>query len=375
MDPANTYIMLQAGHDAIIIDTTVWSPVLLPESENPSFQTKTALRRMLDEAGISPRGRYGQNFLIDRNLMRKLTDAAELGSADCVLEVGAGTGSLTAMIAKAAGRVVAVEIDRELVRLAGERLSGLDHVILLRADALDNKSTVARDLYSAVRSAHTKTGGPLKMVANLPYDIATPLVVNLLLGARPQTPVARASRTCTTPVAPASRRCARPVARASRPCAHRRNGGATKALGHSPSHLPFSRFCFTVQQEVADRFLAEPDTAAYGPISIITRLLAAGRRICKVPPQSFWPAPRVHSTMIRLDVRPAAGIPIEDPPVFARFVRSFFQHRRKTIAHTARQLDAGGRILDAITQTNLPPEARPENLTVQHWTAFYQAAC
>lgn len=286
-----------------------------------TFQTKRDLQGMLEAAGFAPRKRYGQNFLIDQNLMRKLVDSAELGEADCVLEVGAGTGSLTSLLALAAGWVVAVEIDRGLARLAAEQLSPFRNVTILTADALDNKSTVSRELEDAVGQVGGQTGGPLKMVANLPYDIATPLVINLLLGG-----------------------------------------------------LPFRRLCFTVQAEVADRFLAAPGTPAYGPVGIITQLLATGRRVCRVPPQAFWPAPKVRSAMLRLDVRDPSAVPVSNPTDFARLVRSFFQHRRKTITNIARRMEGAERLLSAIDRIGLQPAARPENLRLEHWVELHLAA-
>ena len=285
------------------------------------FQTKTALRILLESAGTNPRKRFGQHFLIDRNLMQKLVDAAEPGPNDCVLEVGAGTGSLTGLLAGAAGCVVAVEIDRELAGLAGELLADVPNVTLICGDALDRKSAISAEVLAALQRAQAKTGGLLKLAANLPYDIATPLVIDLLL-----------------------------------------------------CDLDFRQLCFTVQTEVADRFLAQPSTPDYGPVSIITQLLCTGHRICKVPPQAFWPEPRVNSTMLRLDRRPPAEIPVSKPGEFATFVRSFFQHRRKTISHTAKQKENAERIAAAIREAGLPPDARPENLTVAQWVEFYRRA-
>ncbi len=276
---------------------------------------------MLATAGFAPRKRFGQNFLIDQNLMRKLVDSAELTEEDCVLEVGAGTGSLTSLLAPAAGRVVAVEIDRGLARLAAECLSPFRNVTILTADALENKSTVSRELQDALGQAGGQSGGPFKMVANLPYDIATPLVINLLLGG-----------------------------------------------------LPFRRLCFTVQAEVADRFLAAPGTPAYGPAGIITRLLATGRRVCRVPPQAFWPVPKVRSAMVCLDVRDPSAVPVSNPTDFARLVRSFFHHRRKTITNIAGRMDGAERLLSAIDRLGLPPAARPENLSLEQWVELHLAA-
>ena len=284
------------------------------------FQTQAVLRQMLDEAGISPRRRFGQHFLIDGNLMQKLLDAAELNGTDCVLEVGAGTGSLTALLAQSAGRVVAVEIHRELAGLARAHVGGFDNVALICGDVLENKSTLAREPVDVLRRAHQAAGGRLKLVANLPYDIATPLLVDLLL-----------------------------------------------------SDLSLDLLCFTIQREVGDRFLADPGGGDYGPVSIVMQVLCTGRRVCKIPPEAFWPVPKVHSVMIRLDVRPAAEVPVDDPSAFARFVRSFFRHRRKTVTHIAKRMDEADRVLAAIGEGKIDPAARPANLGVRDWVDLYRS--
>src|SRR5207244_2312773 len=157
---------------------------------------------------------YGQHFLIDRNLMRILVASAEIAPADCVIEVGAGAGSLTGLLAAAAAHVVAVEIDPRLVPIALAELAGRENVTLVAGDALADKSTLSAALVDAVSRARRGASGGLMLVANLPYDIATPLVIDLLL-----------------------------------------------------SDLPMTRLCFTVQSEVADRFLAAVGSRDYGPIS------------------------------------------------------------------------------------------------------------
>ena len=291
------------------------------DPHNLAFQTKKMLQELLTDRGLKPRHRYGQHFLIDRNLAEKLVAAADLRPSDCVLEVGAGTGSLTALLARSAGAVVAVEIDEHLADIAAERLATAANVTLVRGDALDSKSVLSGRVVAGVRQASAATAGALKLVANLPYDIATPLLMDILL-----------------------------------------------------SGLGFGCLCFTVQTEVADRILAEAGTADYGPVSIITRLLCTGRRICKVPPQAFWPMPKVFSTMVRLQARPAADIPVSHPSSFAAFVRRFFMHRRKTLAHLVKNMDDPGCLLHAIQHVGLDPTARPETLTVEQWVNFYQTA-
>ncbi len=286
-----------------------------------AFQTKTAIRGLLDSGGFFPKKRYGQCFLIDRNLMNRLLESAELGPKDCILEVGVGTGSLTGLLAERAGRVVAVEVDSDVASLAAEALAGFDNIWLVQSDALAGKSELSSALTEAVRTARGELGGALKLVANLPYDIATPLVINLL-----------------------------------------------------ESDLRFDQMCFTVQTEVADRFLAEPNTHDYGPVSILTQTLAVGRRVCKLPPQAFWPAPKVHSSMVRLDIRELSAVPVADIRGFSAFIRGFFNHRRKTLGHTAKADGIADRFLPALAAIGVDPTARPETLTPAQWADLFRAS-
>ncbi|MFQ5502362.1 MAG: ribosomal RNA small subunit methyltransferase A, partial [Phycisphaerae bacterium] len=151
-------------------------------TEKSSFQTQKILRDRLTQAGLHPSKRLGQCFLIDRNLMDKLLQSANLTQDDCVLEVGCGTGSLTGLLAECVRHVITVELDSRLADIAREHLDHYTNVQLLNLDALANKSTVAPEIETTVREAIRYTDGHLLLVANLPYDIATPLVVNLLLG-------------------------------------------------------------------------------------------------------------------------------------------------------------------------------------------------
>lgn len=284
-----------------------------------SFQTQSQLRKALTDAGIAPRKRLGQHFLIDRNLMMKLVTAAAIAPGDCVLEVGAGTGSLTGLLAERAGAVVAVEIDPSLAQIATDRLGHYPRATVLNVDALERKSAVSGKVLKAVQERRLTIGGSLKLVANLPYDIATPLVVNLLIG-RPR----------------------------------------------------FDCFCFTVQREVADRFVARENTADFGPVGIVTQVLGTAHRICSAPPQSFWPRPTVHSTMLKIETRPPGELLVGDPAGFSSLVRSFFQHRRQTIGHIARRLECGDRVLDAISRMRLDARQRPESVAAHRWAELYR---
>lgn len=291
-----------------------------PAGESSSFQTQGRVQDLLNAAGLSPRKCFGQCFLIDRNLMGKLVASADLARADTVLEVGCGTGSLTGLLASVAGHVVAVEIDPRLVEVARRSVAGIGRVRLLNTDALEGKSKISGEVAAALVEARGASGGALKLVANLPYDIATPIVMNLLLG-----------------------------------------------------DLGFERLCFTVQAEVAGRFLAAPRTRAYGPVSILAQSLAVVRRIARVPPQAFWPSPKVDSAMLRLDVKSKEAVGLEDAAAFAVFVRRFFRQRRKTLAHIARKLRLDGEILPRLERLGLPAASRPEDLSPEQWVDLHGA--
>lgn len=290
--------------------------------EPPTFQTLTTLRGLLDAAGLSPRKLYGQHFLIDGNLMNKLVTAAELNPKDTVLEVGTGTGSLTTLLARSAGLVVTVEIDTQIASVADDVLSPMKNVRQILGDALKSKSTISPEVIRALQEGRNSCGGDLKLVANLPYDIATSLVIDLLL-----------------------------------------------------SELPFERLCFTVQTEVADRFAAAPDTDAYGAVGIIAQTLAGVRRICKVPPEAFWPRPRVDSSMLCLVPLEPSMRPVTDAPRFAHFVRKFFLHRRKTMSHLIRAEEQAERLLAGLDELKIDRRSRPEQLSTSQWQALFGYAC
>jgi len=287
--------------------------------DESGFQSKSDLTRLLREAGAAPRKRYGQCFLIDRNLMRKLVASAEIAPDDWVLEVGCGAGSLTALLASVARRVIAAEIDRGLASIAGEHLRDRENVCLIRGDALRNKSTIAPAVVDALREARD-AGGRGMLVANLPYDIATSLVVNLLIG-----------------------------------------------------DFGIERFCFTVQKEVADRFLAAPGTADYGPVGVLTQTLTHGRRIARVPPEAFWPRPKVQSAMLRLDRLGKNDVGVADVAGFAAFVRAAFQTRRKTMRHILGRMASGDVRLARLGALGLSDELRPQDVSVDAWQALYLA--
>lgn len=280
-------------------------------------QTRREIESLLNGAGIRPLKRYGQNFLIDGNLIRKLVDAAEIGPADLVLEVGPGTGSLTEELLARAGHVVAVEIDKGLSRILRDRFADNDRFTLVNTDVLHKKSAVSPLVLHALHDKRPTPPGRTMLVANLPYQAATPLIVDLLLGDDYVSPL-----------------------------------------------------CFTVQAEVADRFLSPAGTKEYGPISVYAQALAEGRRIARCPPEAFWPAPDVHSAMVRLDIH---GGPPNTEPVrrtLGRLVHACFLHRRKTMRGNLKTFLDAAMFERVATDGRWNLDQRPEQITVAQWVAM-----
>jgi 16S rRNA (adenine1518-N6/adenine1519-N6)-dimethyltransferase len=240
-------------------------------------QTKTFLLERFREMGIRPATRHGQNFLIDLNLVQLIVDAAELTGDDVVLEVGTGTGSLTAMMAARAAAVVTVEIDAHLFELASEQLVDLPNVTMLRLDALRNKNNLDDRVMDAIGERLAEAPGRrLKLVANLPYNIATPVLSNLLLA----------------------------------------------------PHVPHS-MTVTIQKELADRITARPSTKDYSALSVWIQSQCTAEVVRVLPPSVFWPVPKVTSAVLRLKVDRERRAAISDLNFFHQITKALFLHRRK----------------------------------------------
>ncbi|MBI3837081.1 MAG: ribosomal RNA small subunit methyltransferase A [Planctomycetia bacterium] len=281
-----------------------------------SNQTISYLSRRFAEAGIRLNTRHGQNFLIDLNLMRLIVERAELLPSDVVLEVGTGTGALTALMAPRVAAVVTVELDSHLYRLASEELFSFSNVVMLAQDALKNKSTFDSRLIAALQQQ--LAAGPhrhLKLVANLPYSVATPVIANLL----------------------------------------------------SAAMLPES-MTVTIQKEVADRITAAPGTRDYGSLSVWIQSQCRVELVRNLPPTVFWPRPKVASAIIHVEVDEQLRGRIPDPAFFHDFVRSLFFHRRKFLRSVLQNALKGRlekpAIDEILIQTGLSPESRAEQLDV-----------
>jgi 16S rRNA (adenine1518-N6/adenine1519-N6)-dimethyltransferase len=251
--------------------------------------TQTEIRTLLADAGLRPDRRYGQHFLIDGNLMRLLVEEAELGATDTVLEIGPGVGNLTEMLVERAGRVVAVEVDPAMAAITRERLADAPSLDLLVTDILADKHTVAPEVLATVARRQAETGGAVKLVANLPYAAATPLVAELVMRDDPP-----------------------------------------------------ERLVFTVQEEVALRFAAEPGTREYGPVGVVVQALGEVEFLRRLGPSVFWPRPRVWSAMVRIRPSAAQRGRIADLAVLRRVIEGLFAHRRKRAARSLSLADLRG---------------------------------
>lgn len=245
---------------------------------NQPRQTASYLSKRLAAAGLRPVSRYGQNFLIDLNLIDLIARSAELQKTDFVLEIGTGVGSLTTRLSDAAGAVLTVEIDQNLHRLASEELANRPNVRLIHGDALRNKNSLRDDLMDQVRDAMIRLGEESRflLVANLPYNVATPIIGNL--------------------------------------------------LHQSP---PPDAMVVTIQKELADRIVAEPGSKDYGALSVWIQSQCRCQIVRVLAPNVFWPRPKVHSAIIRLDLVTEWRDAIEDLDYFHQTVRALFFHRRK----------------------------------------------
>jgi len=290
-------------------------------------QTLSEIRQLLAAAGRGPRTERGQHFLIDGNLMRKLLELADLGGSETVLEVGAGTGSLTEELLQRARRVVAVELDAGLARILQDRLGAAEGLAVVRGDALAGKHVLSPAVVEAVAGAEE-----LHLVANLPYSAAVPIIMNCLF--------------------------------------------ATWRAVHGRGGPRFDRLTFTVQRELADRLTSPPGPAAYGPASVIVALLARATVGSAVPPQAFWPRPRVHSQMLRLDFDAASAGRLRDADVLAAVLAGAFGQRRKQLRSAVRvkgfRLPAA-EFLSAVAGAGIDPACRAQEVSPEGFVAVANA--
>ncbi|HIE13627.1 MAG TPA: 16S rRNA (adenine(1518)-N(6)/adenine(1519)-N(6))-dimethyltransferase RsmA [Desulfotomaculum sp.] len=276
-----------------------------------NLTSPAAVRALLLERGIKPKKRLGQNFLVNPGVLEKTVTAAGLSPGDTVVEIGPGVGALTARLAETAGKVIAVEVDRRLVALLQDTLSGYPNVFLEEADALQT------DFDGLVAEA----GGafPYKVVANLPYYVTTPLLIRLL-----------------------------------------QSGFRIKLM------------VLTVQREVALRLVARPGTKEYGALSVFVQYKTKPDLVGVVSRGSFYPVPAVDSAIVRLAVRSDPAVIVPDDQLLFRIVRASFAKRRKTLLNALAGSSLG---LDRETwrlilvRAGIDPQRRGETLTLEEFAA------
>jgi len=262
------------------------------------------VRRLLDTYGLAPRRARGQNFVVDPNTVRRIARLAGVGAGDRVVEIGAGLGSLTLALAETGASVTAIEVDSGLVPALRSVVEPVG-VTVVEGDALrlDWSSLLGSDRWI--------------LVANLPYNVATPLVADLL---------------DTVPA--------------------------------------ISRMLVMVQREVAERLAAGPGDDAYGAVSVKVAYWATAKVVGRVPATVFHPVPNVESALVRIDRRPAPAVgPEVDPEWLFRLVRAGFGQRRKMLRRSLAALVPTG----AFAAAGIRPEARAEELAVEDWGRL--AAC
>ncbi len=242
-------------------------------------QTLSYLHRLFESYGLEAKSKLGQNFLIDLNLVDLVVRAAELDRSDAVLEVGTGTGSLTAKLAEIAGAVVTVEIDRSLGPVAKEVVGERPNVTFVFGDCLAKKNELNPDMLTAWDDAAKRANcARRKLVANLPYVIATPLISNLLIAG-----------------------------------------------------TDIERMVVMVQWEIAERMRAVPNTKDYNALSVLVQSVADVEVVRKVAPTNFHPRPKVDSAIVMIKPNAEKRAKVGDVTKFRVFLRDLYVHRRKNL--------------------------------------------
>jgi 16S rRNA (adenine1518-N6/adenine1519-N6)-dimethyltransferase len=288
-------------------------------------QTQRYLRQLLEARGLRPKSKLGQSFLIDLNLLELLVRTAELGQEDLVIEVGTGSGSMTALLCQQAGAVIGVEIDPDFCELARENTASFSNVTLVASDILKSKNQlnpVVLETIAKVRAASAIRC--LKLVANLPFVVATPVISNFLM-----------------------------------------------------TDLPFERMVVTIQWELGERLAARPSTKDYSALSVLVQSLADVEIVRRIPPTAFWPKPQVDSAIVLIWPRAEKRGRIADLPSFQAFIRELYLHRRKNLRGAllpvVRERFAKDELDRLLVAHGFDPAGRAEALSVEEHLRLFDA--
>lgn len=276
----------------------------------PNLGTPTATAEIIHKYDFHFAKKYGQNFLVDRGMLDKIIDSAEITKDDMVLEIGPGIGTMTQYLAERAGKVVAVEIDTNLIPILKDTLSSYDNVTVINEDVLKLDLENIAEEYNA--------GKPMKVVANLPYYITTPIVLALL-----------------------------------------------------EKKVPLKSITIMVQKEVADRMQVGPGTKDYGALSLAVQFYAKPEIVAVVPPECFMPRPNVSSSVIKLSLYEECPIKVKDSAFMFKLIRASFNQRRKTLSNGLSNDSAlkipREKTVEALTKMGLSETIRGEALTLEQF--------
>ena len=268
------------------------------------MQTQSDIRAILAARGLSPKHRFGQNFLVDHNLLKRLVDASGIGEHSLVVEIGPGTGTMSEEILARGAELLAIELDRDLSEHLREHFASNPRFTLIEGDCLNGKRALNADALARL------AGRPFTLVANLPYQAASPVIA--ICASTPQ------------------------------------------CLGQF----------VTIQREVGDRLRASAGGGEYGPLTIIVQAFAEVEQVAVLSSGCFWPPPEVTSAMIAIRPRAVPAIPHGEADAFGAFVHTLFSKRRKQL----------GAILGRarVWPTEIDPSQRPETLSVSNLVRLWR---
>ena len=275
-------------------------------------------KAVLERHGFTFKKSFGQNFLTDTNILQKIVDTAEIDDQVNVIEIGPGIGALTEFLAERAAEVMAFEIDHRLVPILADTLRDFDNVTVVNEDIL--KVDLAQHIQN-----FKNPDLPIKVVANLPYYITTPILMHLI-----------------------------------------------------ESGIPFSEFVVMMQKEVADRISAKPNTKAYGSLSIAVQYYMTAKVAFIVPRTVFVPAPNVDSAILKMVRRPEPAVAVEDEKFFFKVSKASFTHRRKTLwnnltGYFGKTEEVKDKLTKALDQAGLSPSVRGESLGLEEFASLADA--
>ena len=275
-------------------------------------------KAVLERHGFTFKKSFGQNFLTDTNILQKIVDTAEIDDQINVIEIGPGIGALTEFLAERAAEVMAFEIDHRLVPILADTLRDFNNVTVVNEDIL--KVDLAQHIQN-----FKNPDLPIKVVANLPYYITTPILMHLI-----------------------------------------------------ESGIPFSEFVVMMQKEVADRISAKPNTKAYGSLSIAVQYYMTAKVAFIVPRTVFVPAPNVDSAILKMVRRPEPAVAVEDEKFFFKVSKASFTHRRKTLwnnltGYFGKTDEIKDKLTKALDQAGLSPSVRGEALGLEEFASLADA--